>query len=152
MVYITLQRGDRMSVEKGNKVHLHYTGTFKDGEEFDSSKEKGPIIFEVGKGKVIPGIEEAVVGMEEGEKKEVSLPPEKGYGKRKDDLVREFPRSVLGTSQVSEGQVVQLQTGDNQIVSATIRKLTDEKVTFDFNHPLAGETLLFELELVKIEK
>lgn len=141
-----------MPVKKGNTIHLHYTGKFEDGKEFDSSKNKGPITFEVGSGQIIPGIEEAVVGMKEGEKKKISLPPEKAYGERQNKLVREFPRSVLMDNQVSEGQVVQLQTDNNQIVSATVKKLADKTVTFDFNHPLAGETLHFELELISIEK
>lgn len=141
-----------MPVKKGDTVRLHYTGKLESGEEFDASRGREPLTFEVGKGQLIPGIEEAVMGMEEGETKEVFIPPEKGYGESKEELVREFPRSVLGPSQVKEGQAVQLQTNEGQIVSALVKKLTEDTVTFDFNHPLSGKALQFELELVEIVK
>jgi FKBP-type peptidyl-prolyl cis-trans isomerase 2 len=137
-------------VKKGDTVRLHYTGKLESGEEFDTSRGREPLTFEVGKGQLIPGIEEAVLGMEEGETKEVSISPEKGYGETKEELIREFPRSVLGPSQIQEGQIVQLQTNDGQIVSALVKKLTEDTVTFDFNHPLSGKVLQFELELVEI--
>lgn len=141
-----------MPVKKGDLVRIHYTGKFDDGVEFDSSKGGEPITFEVGIGEVIPGVDEAVVGMEVGETKEVSVSPDKAYGERRKDLVREFPRSVLAGATVVEGQPIQLQTDAGQIVSAIVEKLTDETVTFDFNHPLAGKVLHFELELVEIIK
>jgi len=139
-------------VKKGNLVRLHYTGKFDNGEEFDSSKNGEPITFEVGSGEIIPGVDEAVVGMEVGETKEISVSPDKAYGERREDLIREFPRSVLAGATVVEGQPIQLQTDTGQIVSAIVEKLTDETVTFDFNHPLAGKVLHFELELVEIIK
>ncbi len=141
-----------MPVKKGDTVRLHYTGKLENGEEFDTSRGREPLTFEVGKGQLIPGIEEAVMGMEEGETKEVSISPEKGYGESKEELIREFPRSVLGPSQIQEGQIVQLQTNEGQVVSASVKRLTEDTVTFDFNHPLSGKTLQFELELVEIVK
>ncbi len=141
-----------MSAKKGDTVFIHYTGRFEDGMEFDSSRGRDPLTFEVGGGQVVPGFEEAVIGMEEGEKKEAFVSPEKGYGERKEELIKDFPRSVLGASQATKGQTVQLQTADGQIVNATVDKLSDDAVTFDFNHPLAGKTLCFEIELVNIKK
>lgn len=141
-----------MPVKKGDVVRLHYTGKFDDGMEFDSSKNGEPITFEVGSGEIIPGVDEAVEGMEVGEIKEVSVSPDKAYGERREDLVREFPISVLAGATVIEGQPIQLQTDEGQIVSAIVEKLTAETVTFDFNHPLAGKVLNFELELVEIVK
>ncbi|MDO8885481.1 peptidylprolyl isomerase [Candidatus Oleimmundimicrobium sp.] len=141
-----------MQVKKGDKVSVHYTGLFEDGQEFDSSKGRDPITFEVGSGQVVIGFEEAVLEMKEGEKKEVSFSLEKGYGEYKKELIKEFSRSVLGDYQTSVGQVVQLNTPEGQVVSATIKEITDDAVTFDFNHPLAGKTLCFKLELINIEK
>ena len=141
-----------MLVKNGDTVNIHYTGKFEDGQEFDSSKGKDPLTFKVGSGQVIPGFEEAVIGMKEGEKKKISISPEKAYGELRKDLIKEFPRSMLGTGQVSVGQVVQLKTVDDQIVSARVEGLADNTVTFNLNHPLAGKTLCFKLELINIEK
>ncbi len=141
-----------MLVKNGDTVNIHYTGKFEDGQEFDSSKGKDPLTFKVGSGQVIPGFEEAVIGMKEGEKKKISISPEKAYGELRKDLIKEFPRSMLGTGQVSVDQVVQLKTVDDQIVSARVEGLADNTVTFNLNHPLAGKTLCFKLELINIEK
>jgi len=138
-------------VKKGDTVFVHYSGKLEDGMEFDSSEGRDPLAFEVGSGQVVLGFDEAVIGMEEGEKKDVTISPENGYGEYKQELMKDFSRSMLGTNQVTEGQTVQLQTPDDQVVSATVYKLSDDVVTFDFNHPLAGKTLCFEIELVGIK-
>ncbi|HDP69973.1 MAG TPA: peptidylprolyl isomerase [Actinobacteria bacterium] len=140
-----------MPVKKGDTVFVHYSGKLEDGMEFDSSEGRDPLAFEVGSGQVVLGFDEAVIGMEEGEKKDVTISPENGYGEYKQELMKDFSRSMLGTNQVTEGQTVQLQTPDDQVVSATVYKLSDDVVTFDFNHPLAGKTLCFEIELVGIK-
>lgn len=141
-----------MLAKKGDVVRIHYTGKFEDGIEFDSSKGGDPITFEVGSGEIIPGVDEAVEGMKVGEVKKVSVSPEKAYGERREELVIEFPISVLAGVTVIEGQPIQLQTDEGQIVSAIVERLTAETVTFDFNHPLAGKVLNFDLELVEIVK
>jgi len=142
---------DCVPVKKGDTVFVHYSGKLEDGMEFDSSEGRDPLAFEVGSGQVVLGFDEAVIGMEEGEKKDVTISPENGYGEYKQELMKDFSRSMLGTNQVTEGQTVQLQTPDDQVVSATVYKLSDDVVTFDFNHPLAGKTLCFEIELVGIK-
>ncbi len=136
----------------GDTVQVHYTGTLEDGTVFDSSREREPLEFTLEGGEIIPGFEEAVMGMEEGEEKTVEIPPEKAYGERQDDAVMEFPREQLPPDmEPEEGMPLQLQGQDGQAIPARIVEVEEETVTLDANHPLAGETLNFDIELLGIE-
>lgn len=135
----------------GDTVKVHYTGTLDSGQEFDSSQGRDPIAFELGKQQVIAGFEAAVEGMEPGEKKTVKIVAAQAYGPRRDDLVfavppNQFPEDM----KPEEGMHVTGSTPQGQPVEMMIVKVTDEKVTLDANHPLAGKDLTFELELVEI--
>ncbi|MBN2226976.1 MAG: peptidylprolyl isomerase [candidate division Zixibacteria bacterium] len=137
--------------EKGCRVKVHYEGRLEDGTIFDSSKDRPPLEFEIGGGNVIPGFENGVVGMTVGDKKTVTLKPEDAYGDRRDDLTIEvdkaqFPEHITP----SLGQQLQMEQPDGQPVSVTVTNIVDEKVTLDANHPLAGKTLIFDIELVEI--
>lgn len=129
----------------GDTVSVHYRGTLDDGSEFDSSAGRDPLQFTVGAGQVIPGFDNAVVGMQVGEKKEVRLEPDDAYGERTDERVIAVPKE-----QAPEGLEVGQQVMLGQ-APATVVEVTDEAVTVDANHPLAGQALTFEIELVGVQ-
>ena len=139
------------TVENGNTVSVHYTGTLNDGTQFDSSREREPLSFLVGDGQVIPGFESAVLGMQEGETKTITILAENAYGPKNDQAVEvvernRFPNGFEG----NVGESVTGQTGEGQAFRATIVSVEENTVTLDFNHPLAGQDLTFEVELVSI--
>ena len=139
-------------VEKGNKVSVHYRGTLNDGEQFDSSYDRGqPIEFTVDSGQMIPGINDAVVGMTVGEKKSITLAPSQAYGETNPEAVQEIGKDKFPPEFefIQDGQV-QGQTGDGQTFNAVITEINDATVTLDMNHPMAGKDLNFEIELVNI--
>ncbi|MEX1021829.1 MAG: FKBP-type peptidyl-prolyl cis-trans isomerase [Dehalococcoidia bacterium] len=130
----------------GSNVSVHYRGILDDGTEFDSSEGRDPLPFTVGAGEVIAGFDEAVVGMEVGEKKTFRLDPEQAYGERSDERIITVP-----AEQAPEG----LEAGQQVMLGnapATVVEVGDEGVKVDANHPLAGEALTFEIELVSIEQ
>lgn len=135
-------------IKQGNKVKVHYTGRLSDGEVFDSSDGRDPIEFEVGTSQVIKGFEEAVLGLNVGDKATVTIQPENGYGMVREDLI-----ISVGKDQVPEGVEVgsQLQgLGENgQPFNVTVRKIDEDSVTLDANHPLAGKVMEFEIDVVE---
>ena len=138
--------------KRGDKVQVHYTGSFTSGEVFDSSKGGDPIGFLIGAGEVIPGFEGAIVGMKVGDVKKVEIPAEEAYGPRLEELMvdiamEEIPDGV----DIVVGAQYQLRHQDGGEFVAIISEVRKDGVTLDANHPLAGETLMFELELVGIE-
>lgn len=139
-----------MKVTKGRKVSVHYHGTLDDGEVFDSSEGREPLEFVAGSGDLIPGFEKAVLGMEPGESKTVTLEAEDAYGPYEDDLVIEGPRSSFpeGELQVGRSYTVHLRGGE-EAVGRVVRLGTDT-VAMDFNHPLAGKRLTFRVRVVSV--
>lgn len=140
-------------VKEGDKVKVHYTGTLEDGTVFDSSREREPIEFTLGDGQLIPGFEKAVIGMSEGDSTKVDIPSEEAYGERRDDLEIEVAKTEL-PDEVEPQVGVQLQVKQNdsgRAIPVRITKVSDEQVTLDANHPLAGKDLTFEIELVEIQ-
>jgi len=137
-------------VKDGDKVKAHYRGTLKDGTEFDNSSEKDPIEFEVGSGTLIPGFEKAVVGMAPGEKKTFTIPVDEAYGDRRDELLLTVPKDQvppdLGAN-VGDDLVLER---DEQEIHVKVIEVNDTGLTLDANHPLAGEDLIFEIELLEI--
>jgi FKBP-type peptidyl-prolyl cis-trans isomerase 2 len=131
--------------QDGDSVEVHYTGTLDDGTEFDSSRDRGPLAFVVGSGQVIPGFDEAVRGLAAGESRTVRIEPADAYGEVDPERVREFPRSDA-PDDIAVGGQVQFANGG----VGTVLEITDEVVRIDANHPLAGEALTFEIELVSI--
>ena len=135
----------------GDTVRIHYTGTLEDGEVFDSSEGAEPLEFTLGAGQVIPGFDTAVAGMAPGERKTVTIPAGEAYGEHNEQALMEVPREQLPEgAELHVGDALMVGTADGQQFPVTIYALTDDGVVLDANHPLAGEDLTFDLELVEI--
>ncbi len=136
--------------QTGDKVSIHYTGKLDNGEIFDSSVERDPLLFIIGRGMLIKGFEDGVIGMEKGEKKTISLVPAEAYGERMDQLVITVPESQFPPSMKPEtGMMISIQQQNGATIPAMIIGVDSGNVTLDANHPLAGKNLTFELELVE---
>ncbi len=132
-------------------VSVDYTGTFEDGEVFDSSKGRRPLEVHMGAGQMIAGFEKALQGMALNEKKSFTLSPEEAYGERDESLTREFPaKDVPEGMNPQAGQTVALNTSDGRQIPAQITEVSEESITLDLNHPMAGKTLNFEVQVVNI--
>ncbi|GAB5465413.1 MAG: peptidylprolyl isomerase [Candidatus Kapaibacteriales bacterium] len=141
------------TAKNGDKVKVHYTGTFEDGEQFDSSIGKEPLEFELGAGMMIPGFEKGVVGMEQGEKKKLVLPPEEAYGLYNEEYVVKVGRDKLPPDLNPElNMYMEMQMPNGDPVTVMVIAMDDETLTLDANAPLAGKTLTFEIELLGILK
>ena len=137
--------------QNGDAVKVHYVGTLTDGTLFDSSQGREPLEFVLGTGKVIPGFENALVGMSVGENKTVTIPADAAYGQRHEHMIREVPRASMPDDiQLYEGMVLHAQGPEGQTLSFTVASFDDEMVKIDGNNPLAGKDLTFALELVAI--
>ena len=137
--------------KSGDTVRIHYTGKLDDDTQFDSSKGRDPLEFELGKGDVIPGMDKAVEGMAVGDSKSVRIEPDEAYGEHRQDLVQEVPRSALpGDLEPEQGMALQSQRPDGRMIRMTVTEVGDRSITVDANHPLAGQALSFDIELVEI--
>lgn len=135
----------------GDKVKVHYNGLLEDGTEFDTSREKDPLEFTLGEQTVIAGFEDSVIGMEVGEKKSISIPPEQAYGEMRENLIVEVARTQLPQDvEPKVGMMLQASSPDGDSTQVTIVAVKDDTITIDGNHPLAGQQLKFDLELVEI--
>lgn len=141
-----------MKARQRDKVRVHYKGTLEDGTVFDSSEGREPLEFEVGAGQVIEGFEKGVMGMKEGEEKQLSLPPEKAYGPHREDRVGKLPKEQVRDPNVQPGSSIQVQTKEGGPIQAKVLQVEEDGVVVDINHPLAGKTLNFEVRLVGLER
>ena len=138
-------------VMEGTTVRVHYTGKLDDGTVFDSSAGGDPLEFTIGQGQMIPGFERGVVGMELGETRTLVIAADQAYGVHRPDGVFEIDRSEIPTTIPLEvGMQLQANGPGGRPVSMTVAALSDDKVTMDANHPLAGKDLTFEIEVVEI--
>lgn len=136
-------------IENGKTVKVHYTGTFESGEVFDSSVERNePISFTVGSKQVIPGFENALMGMTVGESKKVTLAPEEAYGNVINEMVQEVDKALVPPT-VKVGEMLTSQT-EHGPFNVIVKEINESTVVLDGNHPMAGKTLVFELEVVEI--
>jgi len=138
--------------QAGDLVSVHYTGKLMNGEVFDSSRDRDPLEFTLGSRKLLAGFEEGVVGMKPGESKSVTLQPEEAFGDRLDDLVlqvakTEFPQHI----KPSVGLQLQMTNPGGAALSVVITDVGEESVTLDGNHPLAGKSVVFDIELLEIK-
>jgi FKBP-type peptidyl-prolyl cis-trans isomerase 2 len=135
-------------IKEGSKVKVHYTGRFEDNSVFDTSVETSPLEFVVGEGRLIPGFENGVIGLNEGETKTIELSPEEAYGNVREELFSEVPRENLPEG-VEVGQMLQAQTEQGPI-NVTVTQINETTAIVDANHPLAGKKLIFDLEVVEV--
>ena len=139
-----------MTPNPGQTVRVHYRGTLTDGSEFDSSAGRDPLEFTLGSGEVIPGFDEAVTGLEVGEKTTVTIPAGEAYGERVDEAGAQRVPLEAFPEEPEVGWMIEVATQDGQRMAATVVEVGTEEAVLDFNHPLAGEDLTFEIELVEI--
>jgi FKBP-type peptidyl-prolyl cis-trans isomerase 2 len=137
--------------KEGDTVQVHYTGKLGDGTVFDTSDEQTPLEFTIGSGQIIPGFERAVVGMEPGETKTATIPPEEAYGLHREEMTitvekEQFPDDI----NPEPGQQLQVQQPDGRMALVVISDVSESTVTLDANHPLAGQPLTFDIRLVDI--
>ncbi|MCS7019941.1 MAG: peptidylprolyl isomerase [Cytophagales bacterium] len=142
----------KTQAQSGDRVAVHYTGRFLNGQVFDTSLARNePLEFVVGAGQMIKGFDEAVLGMKLNEQKTVTLAPEDAYGVRNEQYVLHFPVSQLPDDlnpQIGDELVLRLQDGTNFPV--IVADLTEDIITLDGNHPMAGKTLVFDIQLIEI--
>jgi peptidylprolyl isomerase len=134
----------------GDTVKVHYRGELHDGSVFDTSFDHEPLQFTIGGGQVIPGIEEAVVGMNPGDSKTAELPAEKAFGPYRSDMVIVVDKSQLEHLEPKVGERLPILQQDGSSVDVTVTAISESEVTLDANHPLAGEDLTLEIELIDI--
>jgi peptidylprolyl isomerase len=139
-----------MAISDGQTVRVHYRGTLDDGTEFDSSAGREPLEFTVGEGQVIPGFDAAVREMSLGDKTTVTIPACDAYGDHMEEAVQTIPTEAFGDQTPEEGWAVEFEGPDGQRLAAVIVQTGETECILDFNHPLAGQNLTFELELVEV--
>lgn len=137
--------------KEGDTVRVHYTGKLEDGTVFDTSGDRAPLEFTIGDGQIIPGFEKAVIGMEPGETKTARISPEEAYGPRRDDMTltvdrEQFPEEI----NPEPGQQLQVQQPDGRAAIVVVSEVSESTVTLDANHPLAGQPLTFDIQLVEV--
>ena len=138
-------------VKTGDTVHIHYKGTLQNGTTFDSSEGRDPLVFEVGSGQIIPGLDSAIPGMTVGEKKTVEVACLEAYGPINPGMRQSVPRDGIPDDIPLElGTRLQMQTPEGQMLPVTVVEVSETDVTLDANHPLAGQDLIFDIELVLI--
>ena len=137
--------------KSGDTVRIHYTGTLDDGTQFDSSAGREPLEFVLGQGQVITGFDKAIEGMEAGDRKSVRIEADDAYGQHRSELVQEVPRSALPDEITpKEGMALQSKNPEGRVTDLVVTTVTDESITVDANHPLAGKALSFDIELIDI--
>ncbi len=138
------------AIKAGDTIAVNYTGRFEDDTVFDSSEGKQPLRFTVGSGQLIKGFDKAVVGMKKGEKKTITLAPEEAYGPRQEGMIIDIPRAQIPADMKLEvGMRLHLRDPNGNPVPAVVAEITDEVVKMDANHPMAGKTLIFDIEIAE---
>jgi peptidylprolyl isomerase len=145
------RREEMAQAKAWDKVRVHYEGKLSDGTIFDSSLEREPIEFILGQDTVIPGFEQAVIGMEAGESKDVSIPPEEGFGEYSEDLVVNIEKTILPPEINPElGMQLEVSSEEETPRVFTIADIAEDSITLDGNHPLAGKEIAFKITLLEI--
>lgn len=137
--------------QTGDSVKVHYTGTLDDGSQFDTSRDREPLEFKIGDKDVIPGFEKMVIGMAVGETKSEKIPAEDAYGPYHSERVLEVDRNnIPQDADVKVGMILEMRHQDGRRIPVVVKDISDDKLTLDANHPLAGKDLTFEIELLEI--
>lgn len=140
-----------MTISEGSTVSIEYTLTLEDKEVVDTNKDGQPLTFVFGAKQIIPGLEKHMIGMHIGDSKQVTVQPEEGYGPVLEQAIIEVGKEQLPDEAWQVGAHVQGQNPDGQVMRGQITALQDDKATIDFNHPLAGKTLYFEVKVLDIQ-
>jgi len=150
-VGVQLKEKTVAQAKQGDTVKVHYTGTLNDGTIFDSSQSRDPLQFTIGEKSVIPGFEQAVVGLSLGESVKTEIPADQAYGARDERMITEVPRDRIPQDlQIAVDDRLQVRRPDGGMAVVTVTAISDAGVTLDGNHPLAGMDLTFDIELVEI--
>ena len=137
--------------QNGDKVKVHYHGKLRSGETFDSSEGREPLEFTVGSGQVIKGFDDGVLGMQVGDKKTVEIAVADAYGEKNADMIIEFPKEQFPEDMNPEaGQQLMMSNGDGQSFPVVVTEVRETSVLLDANHPLSGQDLIFDIEMVEI--
>ena len=151
-MYTVNAKGEEDMISEGKKVKFDYTLTV-DGQVVDTSEGRQPLEYTQGEGKIITGLEQQMTGLKEGEEKKIEVAAEKGYGERNPDALREVPKEQFPPNITPEqGQQLAMTTPDGQRVPVLVSEVKDESVILDFNHPLAGKDLSFDVKVVSVEE
>lgn len=138
------------NAQKGDTVKVHFTGRLDDGTEFASSRADVPLEFTIGDGKLIPGIEEETIGMLEGDQKTIYLEPNQAFGEKRPELVSKVPKSSIPNEiEPTVGLQLQMTLSSGNPMRVVVTEISEDGVTVDANHALAGQPLTFDIELVE---
>ncbi len=138
-------------VRRGNTVKIKLTGILEDGTVFQSNTEENPLTVKIGEGDVVPGVEESLISMRVGAKKRIKVTADKGYGPRLKELVVEIERGKLPPEFVPHiGEEIYIPQEIGEPIQFRVKEISDDKITFDANHPLAGKTLVYEIEVLEV--
>jgi peptidylprolyl isomerase len=139
-------------IAENDTIALHYKGTLNNGELFDSSEGRDPLQFEVGTGQVIPGFDKAVIGMKVEENKVFTIPADEAYGQMNEELIYQVPKNAIPESlNPTPGQRLVSNLEDGRQIPVTVTEVTEESITLDANHPLAGKDLTFDITIVSVD-
>lgn len=139
-----------VQAKNGNVVKVHYTGKLEDGRVFVTSLNRDPLQFQIGDDQLIPGFEQAIIGMKVGESKTAKVPPEKAFGTYHQEKVHVIDRGQF-PAEVEIGQKYQFGQGENEPTVVMVTEITEESVKVDGNHPLAGQNLIFDIQLLAVQ-
>lgn len=140
-----------MAIGNDSKVTFHYTVTIEDGTVVDSTKEDEPLTVQLGEKQLLPDLEEGLVGLDKGDKKSILLEPEQAFGELQDDAVTDIPRQNINLDEnIQEGMYIDLTDENEQNFRGLVKELNDDNVKIDFNHPLAGRNLTFNVEVIDV--
>ncbi|MDD4353118.1 MAG: peptidylprolyl isomerase [Candidatus Nanoarchaeia archaeon] len=153
LIFVILLSGcvNKMNIENGDQVSLEYTGTLSDGTVFDSNVGQNALEFTAGAGQMIAGFDTAVIGMSIGQEKTFTLPPEQAYGNKRDELIQNINKSELKEA-IGTEPVVGMPLSASNGMSGMITLISNEVVSIDFNHELAGKSLTFTIKILDIKK
>lgn len=139
----------KLEVELGTKVTLHFALVLEDGDVIDSNFETAPAIFTVGDGNLLPGFESTLIGLENGDEREFTIPPEEAFGQHNPQNVQRVDRSNFDQQELEVGAMFSFQNGDGELPGVII-EFEDEEILVDFNHPLAGKNIIFQVKIMDI--
>ena len=139
----------KLEVELGTKVTLHFALVLEDGDVIDSNFETAPATFTVGDGNLLPGFESTLIGLENGDEREFTIPPEEAFGQHNPQNVQRVDRSNFDQQELEVGAMFSFQNGDGELPGVII-EFEDEEILVDFNHPLAGKNIIFQVKIMNI--